>query len=143
VQQELSTLRSQLAALENSQSRNIPGDTEVSASQVPVGGLEYARKLREVKYHDTLLDLLARQYEAARLDEAKSAPIIQVVDRSVPPDKKSGPPRLLIILGATLFGFCAACAYVLLGASLEHSQRNHVFATKLSRLRRELLWRKT
>jgi tyrosine-protein kinase Etk/Wzc len=143
VQQELSTLRGQLSALENSQSQSTPGDTEVSASQVPIGGLEYARKLREVKYHDTLLELLSRQYEAARLDEAKSAPIIQVVDRAVPADKKSGPPRLLITLAATLFGFFAACAYVLFVHSFRQFRSHEVFAAKWNRLEREILWLKT
>ena len=52
VQQELSTMRGQLGQLESSQKHLLPGDTEVAANQVPGESLEYARKLREVKYHD-------------------------------------------------------------------------------------------
>ena len=43
-----------------------------------------------MKYHQLLFDLLARQYEAARMDEAKSAPVIQVVDPALVPDRKVG-----------------------------------------------------
>ncbi len=102
-QEEINSLHSQLARLENDP-RNL--DTlGIPAGQVPTVALEYARKLREVKYHETLFELLAKQYEAARIDEAKAAPIIQVVDRAVPPDKKSGPHRLWIVLGCAFIGF--------------------------------------
>jgi tyrosine-protein kinase Etk/Wzc len=114
VQGEIRTLQGQLSRLEDSQSHFAPGDTEIATSQIPAGGLEYTRELREVKYHDTLLDLLSRQYEAARIDEAKSAPIIQVVDRAVSPDQKSGPPRTLIILGCTIASFLFGFAWLFL-----------------------------
>jgi tyrosine-protein kinase Etk/Wzc len=109
LQSEIETIRRQLTALENDQKSVLPGDTQVPAGKVPAEGLEYARKLREVQYHETLFNLLSKQYEAARIDEAKSAPIVQVIDRAVPPDKKSGPPRMLITLGFGVIGFCFAC----------------------------------
>jgi tyrosine-protein kinase Etk/Wzc len=109
LQTQVNTLRQQLETLENSPKTLSLGDTQVPAGLVPEKGLEYVRKLREVQYHRTLYELLTKQYEAARIDEAKSAPIIQVVDRAVPPDKKSGPPRMLITLGFGLIGFCIAC----------------------------------
>ncbi len=109
LQQEITGFRQQLAKLQDDQQRLAPGDTQVPAGRVPAEALEYAQKLREVKYHETLFDLLSRQYEAARIDEAKSAPIIQVVDRAVPPDKKSGPHRLLLVLGLSAVGFLIAC----------------------------------
>ena len=135
LQQEISTMRAQLVQLQNSPKRLSPGDTDITATQVPGGSLEYARKLREVKYHDTLLDLLSRQYEAARIDEAKSAPIIQAVDRSVPPDQKSGPPRILITLSSGIIGFLLAAAFVFLRGLLERAERNTVVASKLNQLR--------
>jgi len=113
VQEEINTLRGQLANLENSQSKIVPGDTNLPAGQVPEATLEYERKLREVHYHDALSELLTNQYEAARIDEAKSAPLIQVIDRAVPPEKKSGPHRALIALAAGLLGFIVACIWIL------------------------------
>src|SRR6266478_7072555 len=52
-----------------------------------------------------LSGLRAKQYEAARLDEAKTAAIIQVVDPAIEPDRKSSPPRTLIVVIAALLGF--------------------------------------
>jgi tyrosine-protein kinase Etk/Wzc len=111
LRQEIFGLRQQLDKLQDAQQHLAPGDTQVPAGKVPADALEYVRKLREVKYHETLFDLLSRQYEAARIDEAKSAPIIQVVDRAVPPDKKSGPHRLWITLGFGAVGFLFACLW--------------------------------
>jgi len=80
------------------------GAGNLPTSKVPELALENVRKLREVKYHETLFEALAKQYEAARLDEAKDVAMIQVLDTATIPDTKSGPPRALIVLGATLFG---------------------------------------
>jgi len=108
-QTALSALRSQLAKLERGDSRLRLGDPLIPVANVPEAGLEYLRALREVKYHDSLLEVLAKQYEAARIDEAKEAPVIQVVDPAVPPEKKSGPHRaLLSLLGAMVSAFAAA-----------------------------------
>ena len=140
LQREIETMRGQLTELENNESRQAPGDTQISANQLPVGSLDYVRKLREVKYHDTLFDLLSRQYEAARIDEAKSAPIIQVVDRAVVPDKKSGPPRLLITIGIGLIGFCLACGWAFLQNANERARQVPELSSKLDALEKELSW---
>jgi uncharacterized protein involved in exopolysaccharide biosynthesis len=115
--QEIAALQAQLSELQNNQKKLAPGDIEVPAGRVPVEALEYERKLRDVKFHEAFFELLAKQYEAARIDEAKSAPLIQVVDRATPPDKKSGPPRVLIVLGFAVAGFIISCLCCL-GASV-------------------------
>jgi len=108
-QTALSALGSQLAKLERGDSRLRSGDPMIPVANVPEAVLEYLRALREVKYHDSLLEVLAKQYEAARIDEAKEAPVIQVVDPAVPPERKSGPHRaLLSLLGAMVSAFAAA-----------------------------------
>jgi len=135
LQQQIDALRKQLTTMENNQSRMRPGDIQVPTGQVPGAGLEYARKLREVTYHGTLFNLLSREYEAARIDEAKSAPVIQVVDRAVPADKKSGPPRLLITLGLGVVGFCFACFFTFLRQTLALKRHNAHTAAKLDQLR--------
>ena len=128
LQTEIGALRQQLTALENNQKTMSLGDTQVPAGRVPGEGLEYARKVREVKYHQTLFDLLSKQFEAARIDEAKSAPIIQIVDPAVPPDKKSGPPRMLLTLGFGVIGFCLACFWVFCRQALARMRQNHTSA---------------
>lgn len=98
---ELGALQAELKKLE--QGAHDPGSPEVPAGELPEAGLQYLRKYRDVKYHETLFEILSKQYEAARLDEAKSAPLVQVVDRAVPPERKSWPPRALLIIVITVF----------------------------------------
>jgi tyrosine-protein kinase Etk/Wzc len=136
LQQEISDLRQQLSRLQNDQQHLAPGDTQVPASRVPEEGLEYVRKLREVKYHETLFDLLSRQYEAARIDEAKSAPIIQVVDRAVPSDKKSGPHGSIITLSMAVLGFLVACLWAFLEPAWKRLGETPESAAKLRELRK-------
>ena len=135
LQEEIVALRSNLTSLENSQRTIQPGDIQLPTSQVPEAALEYERQTRELKYHETLFELLLRQAEAARLDEAKSAPILQVVDRAIPPDKKSGPPRKLITIGSTFFGFFVACLWSIVAAALERMEQTPEKAQKLKDLR--------
>lgn len=139
-EQQLRTLRAQLATQEGSEKSATIGNPEIATGQVAEGGLEYARKLREVKYHETLYDLLSRQYEAARIDEAKSAPVIQVIDRAEPPEQKSGPRRKLIVVGTGCIGFVLACLWVLYQGALAQARRQPVLAQKLRQLQHHLPW---
>jgi uncharacterized protein involved in exopolysaccharide biosynthesis len=100
VKREIGALQSELDKLERG--NHVPGIPEIPAGQLPEAGLQYLRKYRDVKYHETLFEVLAKQYEAARLDEAKSAPLVQVIDLAVTPERKSWPPRALLILIAGL-----------------------------------------
>jgi uncharacterized protein involved in exopolysaccharide biosynthesis len=111
--EELAGLKAELARV---QARGGgPGDVEIATRRMPETSLAYLRSFREVAFQATLYELLAKQYEAARIDEAKSAPVIQVVDRAQPPDRKSWPPRALFVAGAAAFGLAAGVLLVLLG----------------------------
>jgi uncharacterized protein involved in exopolysaccharide biosynthesis len=134
LQQEIDAFQKQLSAMEDSQQRMQPGDIQVPAGQLPEAGLEYARKLREVTYHTALLNLLSREYEAARIDEAKSVPLIQIVDHAVPPERKSGPHRALLIVAVGFLGFLAACAWALFRHALRRIEQVPQSARKLKDL---------
>jgi tyrosine-protein kinase Etk/Wzc len=110
IQQQIATLHDQIKNLETASGRE---GMQVSASQLPAAGLDYVRKTRDVKYHEALMEFLAKQYEAAWIDESKSAPVIQVIDRAVEPDKRSWPPRALLIAGAALLSLFIASVIVL------------------------------
>jgi uncharacterized protein involved in exopolysaccharide biosynthesis len=101
---ELTGLRAQLAQLQKG-----TNGAMLSQKEFPGAGLEYVRKERDVQYHQTLYDLLARQLEAARIDEAKESPTVQMVDPPLVPKGTSWPkPFLFIIAGlvlGTMFGF--------------------------------------
>jgi len=102
-EQELTGLRQQLAQM-GANTNTQSGEFLMPKGTVPQAALEYARRLRDVKYEETIFSFLETQYELAKIDEAKEGSVIQVVDPAVEPDKKSGPPRLLIILGGLLGG---------------------------------------
>lgn len=111
--QELAALRLQLDRLAGSQQD--PGsDINLSKGRVTQSGMEYLRRYRDLKYHETVFELLAKQFEIAKLDEAREGSIIQVVDVAVPPDKKSSPHRLLIVIAVTILAFMVAVFWVLL-----------------------------
>ena len=132
-QRELDGLRAQLAKLGGSGDN---GETNlvVSKGKVPEAGLEYVRKLRDVKYYETIFDILARQFELAKLDEAKQGALIQVVDSAIPPDRRSSPKRALIVILATIAGFFMGLLTALLQASLQHLKSDPAVSARLSML---------
>jgi tyrosine-protein kinase Etk/Wzc len=116
--QELAALQSQLEHVAGSQ--NDPGtDINLSKGRVTQSGMEYLRRYRDLKYQETVFELLAKEFEIAKLDEAREGSIIQVVDAAVPPDKRSSPHRLLIVIGGTIFGSFVAVFWVWLRRNLD------------------------
>jgi tyrosine-protein kinase Etk/Wzc len=137
---ELTGLREQLRALESgsSSTKHAPGDIFISTANVPQAGLEYVRKERDVKYHQFLFDLLARQYEAARMDEAKAAPVIQVVDTAQVPDRKSAPFRALWGIVGGFLGFFFTSVWVLSSYIYRRMAAEEEHGRRLALLREEL-----
>jgi len=127
---ELAALRTQVARFEHSQSGPIVG-----LEKVPRAGLDYIRRFREVKYRETLLELLAKQYQIARIDEAEGAALIQVLDPALPPEKKSWPPRAALVMVATLLALMLATMFVLLQESFRKLKENPHFAEQLGLLK--------
>jgi capsule polysaccharide export protein KpsE/RkpR len=80
-------------------------DPLMPTGRMPAVGMEYIRKMRDVKFNEALLELLSKQYELARLDEAKDAAVIQIIDRAIPLDKKNKPKRALMVIMGTFVGF--------------------------------------
>jgi len=117
-QRELDLMRAQLAKLGGSEGSASDG-LIVPKGAVPAAGLEYVRRFREVKYNETIFEILARQFEMAKLDEAKQGALIQVVDYAVPPEKRSSPRRGVIVVGATALGGLFAIFLALLLAKIE------------------------
>jgi tyrosine-protein kinase Etk/Wzc len=135
-EEQLSGLREQLVFLEKqSGATNDPGDAQISVGNVPAAGLEYVRKLRDMKYAETMFELLAKQYEAARLDEAKTAAVIQVLDPAIEPDRRSSPRRALIIIVAALSGFFGSAGYILSVAALRQLRLDPGFDARFAALR--------
>lgn len=95
---QVSGWRAELIRLESQQS----SDPVFSKGRAPAQAQQYVRTMREVRYGEALLEMLLRQSEAAKLDEARETTIIQVVDVAVPPDVRTSPKRTAIVLLTTL-----------------------------------------
>jgi tyrosine-protein kinase Etk/Wzc len=109
----IAALREQLRKAE-SESAQSGDDYFVPAGKIPAAGLEYLRRTRDLRYHEALFEMLAKQYEAARIDEAKAPPLVQVIDKAVAPDKRSWPPRTLLVMHAALTSAILLAGAVLL-----------------------------
>lgn len=131
LQQELDGLQAQLAKLGGSGDVSSAG-LILPKGQMPEAGLEYTRRLREVEYQQTLFNILARQYELAKLDEAKEGAVIQVVDPALPPDYKSSPHRGLIVIAAIFIGFFFGVLAALVQGGLAHMRQDPETSNKMS-----------
>ena len=132
-EQQLAGWQAQLSRLTGKQ--NGEDDLLLSKGQVPGAGLEYLRKLRDVKYYETIFELLAKQFEMAKLDEARQGALIQVVDPAIPPDRRSSPKRTFIVLITTIAGFIIAMFWVLVTAAFASAQKNPENNERLERLK--------
>jgi uncharacterized protein involved in exopolysaccharide biosynthesis len=115
VEEEIRALRIELEKVETSKGSGF--DPLMPSGRVPEMGTEYLRKLRQLKYNETVFELLSKQFELAKLDEAKDAVVIQVIDRAIPPERKSRPHKAQIVLLATVTMLFLSAFIVLL---LEH-----------------------
>jgi len=136
--EQLASLKTQLADMQKKHNLNLDGNVMVPTGNIPQAGLDYVRKLREVKYQQELFELLAKQYELAKLDEAKDAAIIQVVDRATAPDKKSGPERARVTIVAGIAALILAVVWAFMREAKELATRDPEWANHMETLRRHL-----
>ncbi len=139
--QELEGLRAQLAKLGGSEDG---GDESlmVPKGKVPEAGLLYVRRLREVKYRETIFEILARQFEVAKLDEARQGALIQVVDSAVTPDRRSSPKRTMIVLATIPIGLMLGVVMAILSSKWRQMQKDVPTVQKLGVLKNALAIRR-
>jgi uncharacterized protein involved in exopolysaccharide biosynthesis len=77
----------------------------------------YLGAYRDFKYYEALFDLLARQYELAKVDESRDGGQLQLIDSAQVPERKSKPKRSLLILAGAGIAFLGVCVHVALGLS--------------------------
>lgn len=107
---ELNALRAEQMRLEqHSHSPEVAGP---GLQDVPSEGLEYLQAEHEAQYRQAVYDMLMKQYDAARLDEAKDAAVIQVVEPAIVPERKSSPHRSLIVIAFAIAGLLGSCVLV-------------------------------
>jgi uncharacterized protein involved in exopolysaccharide biosynthesis len=103
---------------------------------LPETGLEYFRKMRDLKYQETLFELLSKQFEMAKIEEAKEAALIQVVDKALVPEQRSKPKRSLIVILATLMAFFIGLLLAFVREARERASQDPASAERMNLLRR-------
>jgi uncharacterized protein involved in exopolysaccharide biosynthesis len=121
---ELAALRLELSKAEQS-------NTAKGGNQ----GAEYIARYRDFKYHETLFDLISKQYELARLDEAREGTVIQVLEVALPPERKSRPKKAVNAVITTLAVFFVMVVFVFIRHGLRNLAKEDEAAEKLRRLR--------
>jgi capsule polysaccharide export protein KpsE/RkpR len=132
--QELAGLRTQYDQLVGSNGTSTD-DLFLSKGNVPQAALEYARKLRDVKYNEAVFEVLARQLELAKIDEAREGGFLQVVNPALQPERHSFPKRAWITLGAAVFGLSLAVVFVLLEVRVARMRGNPAEAEQIAQLK--------
>jgi uncharacterized protein involved in exopolysaccharide biosynthesis len=101
------TLQSQIASLQSQihqlQAQTGGSGAPAATAKLPELAMEVAAREQDVKYHEALFEILSKQYEGAKIDEAYSPPV-ELVDSAVLPDEKSAPSRRLYALVGLVLG---------------------------------------
>lgn len=121
--QQLAALQGQLAALGGS-TVGSKDSLILARGKLPEAGMEYLRRLRDVRYYEAITTLMAKQFEAAKLDEARQGTSLQLIDIARVPDRRSSPKRAIVITVALFLGLFFACAWCLLTASFARIKSN-------------------
>jgi tyrosine-protein kinase Etk/Wzc len=119
---ELRGLRAELARMESSQGGTPGSAVDLPVGRIPEASVDYVRARRELKLQEMLLEGMLRQYEIAKLDEAKEGPVLQQVDVAQVPDYKSRPPRILIVLASTFVALLLVSAWIVVRRHLATSR---------------------
>ena len=90
-------------------------------SSISKESLQYIEKFRDVKYNQAIFEMLYKQYEVARIDEAKDYPMIQVLDKAIPPEMKSQPKRTKMVILSTFGALFLSILYAFLKEMLDRS----------------------
>jgi tyrosine-protein kinase Etk/Wzc len=136
---ELAGMREQLRQMEDQNQSS--GYADLSLKDVSKAGMDYLRAQRQVQFQQAFFDVLQRQFEAAKLDEAREAAIIQVVEPAVEPERKSSPKRGVILLASAFIGLFVGCLTALILRRFELEKMDPEGSVSLQRLKSALLVR--
>jgi len=76
--------------------------SNLSLRELPKAGIEYADRYRKVMATEALYEVLTKQWEQARVQEAKEVPTVQVLDYPEVPTHKFSPSRVAMVLKNTM-----------------------------------------
>ena len=133
----LTGLKAHLTKLEGS--TNPSGvDVKVPVSQLSDIGFAYIHQMRDLKYQQSLFEFYGKQFEMAKMDEAKDSPSVQVVDKAIPPEERSSPKRAKMMVIATLLALVISIMLAFIMNALVTAKQQLKSAERLNLLRRYL-----
>ncbi len=135
-QKELEALRHELARIEGASGSKVESQRENNGHGIDSLGL-----LRNVKYFETIYELLAKQYELAKIDEAKDSAVVQVMDKAIEPDRRSKPFRSLIVLLSAFAALFIGVLWAFVRESMERAKADPRQASRFLDLKRYLTWK--
>lgn len=115
-------------------------EAQLVLDRTPTSSLKYLDGMREMKYREALWEVLVKQYEGARLDEAKDAVYVQAVELAVAPERKSKPKRALIAVLAGLASGFLMVIWAFVSEALEKAKLNPDRFERMSRFKQYLRW---
>lgn len=84
---------------------------------------EYLSVMREYKTKEVIVDLLNKQYEMARIAEVNDVPSLQVLQKALPPEVKSKPARLKMILTSSVIALFFSVILVLILDAINYTKK--------------------
>ena len=113
-------------------------DVKVPVSRLPDIGFAYIHQVRQLKYQQTLFELYTKQFELAKMDEARESPLIQVVDKALPPEERSAPKRGQMMVIATIIALVISIMLAFIMNAIDTAKQIPESAERLNLLRRYL-----
>lgn len=126
MEEEIRGLKSQLSKLEQASTGGDGNGASVVTRKVPEVGLEYSRHVRDVKYYESIFEILAKQFEIAKLDEARDSVAVQIVDVAVVSEKNNRVSGALLILIGLFSGFLFAVFFIYIKESFTESRHKNL-----------------
>jgi uncharacterized protein involved in exopolysaccharide biosynthesis len=132
----LVALRAQLQKLESDNEVREKDKKGINATSKT--GSEFLNNIRDLKYQQTLVENLRKQYDVAKMDEAKNANLIQVINEPLVPEYPSKPQRDVIMTIGALLGLILSIILAFIMNGLDQAKQNLESAERLNLLRRYL-----
>jgi len=131
VEARIDELRKQIARI-GGKAQDSAADQEAGAEfsyptlrQLPVLGVPYAEKFRRLKVEEAVFETLTKEYELAKVQEAKEIPTVKILDPPEVPERSSFPPRLWIVGLGTLSSLIFGAAWVVGTARWQEIDSDH------------------
>ena len=137
-EEELKGLRAQMRQME---SKNSSDSVIVPTGNLPSTGTEYLRHARDLKFNETLYELLTGQYQTAKLDEARDSVTVQVIEKAVPPVKKLKPNRRIMVILSVVVGFIVSITFVFIKEFIKNAARHPEYCKKIDTLKGHIFLR--